>query len=51
MALSSGFLKGVFVGYDTSQSPYLCDILHNYYVYQLTPYSIGTRVYTYEHLH
>ena len=23
----------------------------NYYVYQLTPYSIGTRVYTYEHLH
>lgn len=23
----------------------------NYYVYQLTPYSIGSRVYTYEHLH
>ena len=23
----------------------------NYYCYQLTPYSLGTRVYTYEHLH
>ena len=23
----------------------------NYYCYQLTPYSLGTRVYTYENLH